>query len=660
MIGAAPDRRSSQAIPGVSEGIHGTATGLLMGSTILVAGVLAVYLVRSVGGLQALSQPQVLLLALAAVVVLGLLAGLVALFARRGIVSQVWKSWRSLGRAPRQGVRLMAGALPIVMAAAFLGNQDFQTGYARGLVFCCALVFEWLALAAAMPQLNGFGAAALAVVVLPATWKAAAFASSLSASPLSLGWSEASRYYYASLFLSQRVYGLETDWPVLHPSRYLLQAVPFLWDDTPIWVHRAWQAALWIGMAGALSAALAWRWIRSFSLRFWLLAGWAFLFLFQGPVYYHFALGVLPILLGFRADRPWRNLALVCVGSVWAGLSRINWYPVPGLVAAALFALESSAAARPHWSWRDWRWPAAWIILGSLTSGVVGILYAWLSGNDLSQFGSSFASDLLWYRLLPNATYPLGVLPAVAIVVLPTTLVLWMFRQDDALRDPYRLVLLGGIAAVLFVGGVVVSVKIGGGGDLHNMDAFLVLLLLICGTIMARRSFLRAENADPDVRQLLVVGLVLLVPAAFSVTSGQVLQAHDRIREEAALADVRVHVENAASEGTTVLFLTQRQLLTFDEIAAPLIEPYEKVHLMEMAMSRNQDYLARFRQDLEQHRFGMIVSDSLNTNRQGATHAFGEENDAWLDGVIVPLLDSYRVVAQLADPDILLLVPIDD
>ncbi|MCJ7514256.1 MAG: hypothetical protein MUO23_14985, partial [Anaerolineales bacterium] len=92
----------------------------------------------------------------------------------------------------------------------------------------------------------------------------------------------------------------------------------------------------------------------------------------------------------------------------------------------------------------------------------------------------------------------------------------------------------------------------------------------------------------------------------------------------------------------------------------PLVEPYEKVQLMEMAMSRNPGYLEQFRRDLEAHRFAQVVTDSLNSNPQGAQHAFGEENDAWLEGVVIPLLDSYQVEAELSEVNLWLLVPKQD
>ena len=57
-------------------------------------------------------------------------------------------------------------------------------------------------------------------------YKLASFIPDISTYPFSLAWSEASRYYYASLWLSKQVYGQLIPPSVLHPSRYLLQAIP--------------------------------------------------------------------------------------------------------------------------------------------------------------------------------------------------------------------------------------------------------------------------------------------------------------------------------------------------------------------------------------------------------------------------------------------------
>src|SRR4030042_4844994 len=68
----------------------------------------------------------------------------------------------------------------------------------------------------------------------------------ISSYPLTLTWSEASRYYYASLFFAERIYGVVAPPTVLHPSRYLMQAVPFLIPNSPLWLHRLWQVFLWL------------------------------------------------------------------------------------------------------------------------------------------------------------------------------------------------------------------------------------------------------------------------------------------------------------------------------------------------------------------------------------------------------------------------------
>ena len=107
---------------------------------------------------------------------------------------------------------------------------------------------------------NGFLLLLLSAGVL---YRIAVFVPELQTMPFALGWSEGSRYYNASLFFSQNIYGSAFPLPVLHPSRYLMQAIPFLFAPQNIFVHRFWQILLWIGVTflGAYSIA------RRFSLK---------------------------------------------------------------------------------------------------------------------------------------------------------------------------------------------------------------------------------------------------------------------------------------------------------------------------------------------------------------------------------------------------------
>jgi hypothetical protein len=127
------------------------------------------------------------------------------------------------------------------------------------------------------------------------------------------------------------------------------------------------------------------------------------------------------------------------------------------------------------------------------------------------------------------------------------------------------------------------------------------------------------------------------------VSSGSPQTIPDRGRAAKALASLKEMVHEAASQKGEVLFITERQLLTFHTIQdVPLVEDYETVFLMEMAMSGNAAYLDRFDSDLRDHRFSLIITDPVNENLKGRGYSFGEENDVWVRRVASPLLAYYK------------------
>jgi hypothetical protein len=100
--------------------------------------------------------------------------------------------------------------------------------------------------------------------------------------------------------------------------------------------------------------------------------------------------------------------------------------------------------------------------------------------TDIGLFYTSLASDLLWYRLLPNASYFLGILPAALLASLPLWFAMYVvIRSRKGDWHPLRLFFILAALFVLFIGGLVVSLKIGGGANLHNMDAYFSLLLIV-------------------------------------------------------------------------------------------------------------------------------------------------------------------------------------
>ena len=522
----------------------------------------------------------------------------------------------------------------------------------RGIVFLMIIIVI-TGLLAHFKKIPWFPASLMALVGYASFYKVFTFISDVSTFPFSLGWSEASRYYYASLFFSDRLYNLHVPPTVLHPSRYLMQAIPFLIPGLPLWSHRLWQVFLWIGFTMGTGFVLSRRLKQG-----WVLALWAFLFLLQGPVYYHLMIMVILILWGIKPRRFWLSLAVVLVASAWAGISRVNWFPVPGVLAAALYLLEVPVERKSIWRYSIP--PALWILLGTGLAFLTQRLYILWSGNPADQFGSGFTSDLLWYRLYPSPTYPGGILRNLIWVMLPLLLIIivrmWLCRRQ--LHWLRHLGIWMGLFA-LFIVGLIVSVKIGGGSNLHNMDAFLVMLMIVGSYFYFEKFGKEIEDAPGNPKPLKALAyFAACVPIFFAITSGGRPPAYDFATAQKNLALLRENLQSTVQEDGKILFIDQRHLLTFGYLKdIPLVPDYEMLFLMEMVMSGNRAYLDKFVSDLKNQRFAVIVSGEQPTTLQGSAYEFGEENDAWVKEVAEPLLCYYRQAAQYESMNLALYVP---
>jgi hypothetical protein len=505
---------------------------------------------------------------------------------------------------------------------------------------------------------------AASLMLVAVAYKVAVYLPEISSFPLTLGWSEASRYYYASLYFSRPIYGIVIPPTVLHPSRYLMQAVPFLMPGSPIWLHRLWQILLWLGVTSTSSYLLTRRLSILDPLKSWIFLGWSFLFLLIGPVYYYLQVILIFILLGYDRRSFWKTFAAVLIASVWAGISRINWFPVPGMLAATLYFLEEPTAGRPVWKYLIK--PALWVGAGTLTAFASQSLYALSSGNPIEQFTSSFSSDLLWYRLFPNPTYPMGVLLDLLLVTAPLLWVIFAsLRGSWRSWHPIRVTGVSAILLVLLVGGLVVSTKIGGGSNLHNLDGYLTLLLVICAWIYFARAVpddgaeWSPQPGQPAADLHWAAQLFILsVPVYFTIFLGPVTPPADQPRLNRALEAISSAARGALEKGSQVLLISERQLLTFDNLeGVPLVPDYEKVFLMEMAMAGNPVYLGKFHQDLREQRFDLIVSEPLAVRYKGSGKSFGEENDAWVKNVAEPILCYYEAFRTFRELKIQLLKP---
>ena len=480
--------------------------------------------------------------------------------------------------------------------------------------------------------------------------------------PFSLGYSEASRHYYASLFFAKSLYGMQLPYPFLHPSRYMIMSLPFLVEGLPLWFHRMWQSMLWIGLTSASAYLL----VRRMSLRNWmsfLAFAWAFLYFLQGAVYYHLHVCVILVLAAVSVKHPWRSLLFVFLASVWAGVSRVNWFPVPAMLGIAIYVLETPLVERVETplagkGWRYWVYPFLMGVAGLGTALAAQFIYIEISGNaDARAFGSSFTSDLLWNRLLPNSMFPLGILPGILIVSAPLGYALYqMLRGKLANLHPLRSLVLLVLLLILFFGGLVVSTKIGGGGDLHNMDAFLVMLALIAASFFGGRVVTDGETAKSWGKVQWGVA-AFLVPLGFALPQIGFFHSYDHVQAEKDIQKIQQAVAEVVANGGEVLFVTERQLLTFDELKnVPLIPEYEQIELMEMAMSRNRDYLEQYYSDLDNRRFALVIAEEQKFTQQ-KKGAFVEENNAWVRYIGAPLLCAYKPVETLLSTNVQIFEP---
>jgi hypothetical protein len=219
---------------------------------------------------------------------------------------------------------------------------------------------------------------------------------------------------------------------------------------------------------------------------------------------------------------------------------------------------------------------------------------------------------------------------------------------------PLRWFALIAMLALLFVGGAIVSTKIGGGGDLHNMDAYLVML-----AVLATAWWGNQVSAESEAKPMMgrvgwgVVMAGLLIPLGFAIRHIGFFPSFD---EAVAEKDIQA-LQDALDGGGEILFVTERQLITFSYLNGMTFVPeYEQSELMEMAMSRNRSYLEAFYDDLESRRFVLIVAEDQKFTRQ-KEGAFVEENVAWVRYVGAPLLCNYKPVVTLTSNNLQVFEP---
>ncbi|MGB8983387.1 MAG: hypothetical protein WCC12_16055, partial [Anaerolineales bacterium] len=505
--------------------------------------------------------------------------------------------------------------------------------------------------------------------------------------PFSLGWSEGNRLWDYSILFGRDLYDYPSDQSIpvlLDVGRRFIGGLPFLIPGINIWQVRLWLALidivpyLILGWAAfRLDRRQVWR---------WLLAGiWAFTFVHQGPI--HPPLVVAAILVALAWRRPlWLAVPLIVAAGYFAEISRLTWMFAPALWAGMLelsgIARRDHQPDRTTWS-RAISTGAAGVFGGYAIPFLLPGLLQWAksfsgspgaveAGNTVTTKVTAMltAQPYIWSRLLPNATYGSGILIGLILAVLPLIAILvYLVRSAQWKLNAWQKLAIVLPLLAFFGVGLVASVKIGGGGDLHNMDMFLIGLMF-AGALAWRQGgyqWIDRLTAAPTWVRVTMVLLILLpgypaltgmAPISITADPATVATLADITRDplpnplpdtlpsrpdaQKALERLQQAVAEAAPQGD-VLFMDQRQLLTFGYITdVPLIPQYDKKVLINHALSGNAEYFKGFYEDLASQRFSLIITSPVNRRLDKSEGHFGEENNAWVKWVSTPLLCYYQ------------------
>jgi len=484
-------------------------------------------------------------------------------------------------------------------------------------------------------------------------------ASSVADYPFSLSWSEGNRIWDYSLAFAKSRYILDSSFSVptyFAPGRHGLWGLVFLIPDAGIRLVRLWDKIVWILPGLLLSWILFTNQTRNDKVLRWALVLWVFLFMWQGPIYSPLILSAMLLVGMYSPDNIKRSAVGAALACFYAGISRWTWFAAPAIWVVLMDLFYTDPVRNWNGIWLRVRRSLIAGGSGLLGGGAAWVLMQILVPREEAIYATALQQDLLPYRLWASATNEVGIVVGLLLAALPllVLLILAFVKTKQKMDWLFTASLTAALVSETAVG-LIASIKIGGGNNLHNLDMLLLTLILLA--FLAYPTWKKLLPEKP-LFQLLTF-LVILSPVWFVSRSGSVRKFPSEARIQEVLSIVSQEIEQAAVEGD-VLFIDQRQLLTFGDVpSVPLVEEYELKEMMNEAMRRNEPYFEGFYEDLESHRFSLIISDPLNTYYQGSTNIFGEENDLWVEQVSEPILQHYEPIQQLQREGIWLLAPID-
>jgi len=383
---------------------------------------------------------------------------------------------------------------------------------------------------------------------------------------------------------------------------------------------------------------------------------WTYSFLDQGPIYTPLILAAI-LVAGARRMPPWMAFLFVGLAGYYAQMTRSTWLFAPAMWAGLVAFIDENP---PGVKTTLQRWIRAFVLaFGGLLGGVIipeiqktiiarqaGVERAASMIDPETVVSTVERQPLLWERLLPNPTYPEGILLAIVMACVPLiTLLIYIAMTKRWKLSAIQKLAIMAVLLAFFIVGLIISVKIGGGSNLHNLDMFLLGLLFVAGSAWSSRlKSILVDKNDPNMLKRILLFAIVLFPAVHKMMRIDSFGFPPKNEVNEALEVIQTEVAKADAMGE-VLFMDQRQLLTFGFVdPVPLVPDFEKKYMMDQAMAANSGYFNLFYEDLQSHRFSLIVSEPLGIRWQGDANQFGNENDAYVYWVSLPVLCYYEPI----------------
>ena len=562
--------------------------------------------------------------------------------------------------------------------------------------------------------------------------------------PFNLYWSDGNRLWDYSIMFGRGLYNITDDQPIpvlISSGRQFLWGLPFLLPNTTIFFNRFWSAFI-LSFPYMVLGWVAFKTKNTKASEALLFGFWTFLFLNQGPIYTPLVFSAILVVLVWERSL-WLAIPAVVLAGYYAEITRYTWKFAPAMwvgmltlngsklkdawlrdwihaiilgVSGVLFWILANAFSNLQDTGSLLAVILAWILIAVfleklllsikwkqgiftskqrivLFSSLVIVLVAGvvisngdtkiaglIKGTYISIQNDVSVQPLLWSRLLPNDTYPEGILGGLLIATLPLVIILFYLLKKKNWQPSLwqKLAIIGSLFPFLIVG-LIISTKIGGGNNLHNLDMFLIALLFVAAIAWrngGREWFLRAKEYPLWLQVALI--LLIALPALPSLRGmrPQLSLSQAEIEQVKILADtdnvetlpsteeindaiwfIR-HAINDWQDKGEILFIDQRQLLTFGYVPQiPLVPEYEKKRMMNEAMSSNAAYFAPYYEDLAAQRFSLIITEPLKVEIKDEEGVFAAENDLWTKWVAAPTLCYYEPLETLYGVYIQLLIP---